>query len=95
MQETALTERKTHAIYALCDGGYDIMINGGDWRMCVLWDRVCIECGECNNCDLDPEKICDNCMKCVGSTKCEGAIYRAIRIDGVLTEDERLDDEEI
>lgn len=32
---------------------------------CVLYDRMCIECGECDRCDLDPSKICDNCMKCV------------------------------
>ena len=34
-------------------------------KMCVLYDRECIGCGECDRCDLDPEKICDNCMKCV------------------------------
>ena len=32
---------------------------------CVLYDRLCIDCGECDRCELDPEKICDNCMKCV------------------------------
>ena len=31
---------------------------------CVLYDRECIGCGECDRCDLDPEKICDNCMAC-------------------------------
>ena len=30
---------------------------------CVLYDRKCIECGECDMCDLDPSKICDNCGK--------------------------------
>ena len=34
-------------------------------RQCILYDRECIGCGECDRCDLDPEKICDNCMKCV------------------------------
>ncbi len=34
----------------------------GEPKMCVLYDRVCIGCGECDRCDLDPEKICDNCM---------------------------------
>lgn len=34
-------------------------------KNCILYDRVCIECGECNMCDLDPEKICDNCEKCI------------------------------
>lgn len=32
---------------------------------CVLYDRKCIECGECDMCDLDPSKICDNCGKCL------------------------------
>ena len=30
-------------------------------KECVLYDRECINCGECLHCDLDPEKICDNC----------------------------------
>lgn len=58
-------------------------------KECVLYDRVCIECGECDQCDQDPAKTCDNCMQCVkGDTE-----YRAIRIDGVLTPDESLSDE--
>lgn len=35
-------------------------------KRCVLYDRECIECGECNLCDLDPTKVCDNCGKCIG-----------------------------
>lgn len=34
-------------------------------KKCLLYDRECIDCGECDRCDLDPDKICDNCMKCV------------------------------
>lgn len=34
-------------------------------KKCVLYDRDCVDCGECDRCDLDPDKICDNCMKCV------------------------------
>ena len=34
-------------------------------KQCVLYDRECIDCGECDRCDLDPNKICDICMKCV------------------------------
>jgi len=49
-------------------------------KECVLYDRECIGCGECDRCDLDPEKICDNCMKCVRGD----ADYRGIAIDGVL-----------
>lgn len=34
-------------------------------RECVLYERECIDCGECDICDLDPLKICDNCGKCI------------------------------
>ena len=54
-------------------------------RQCVLYERECIGCGECDRCDLDPEKICDNCMKCVMN---DGTEYRGIVIDGI-----RLDTE--
>ena len=46
---------------------------------CILYDRECIGCGECDRCDLDPEKICDNCMKCIQ----ENADYKSITIDGI------------
>jgi len=32
---------------------------------CVLYDRECIDCGECDICDLDKNKKCDNCAKCI------------------------------
>lgn len=48
-------------------------------KKCVLYDRDCIDCGECDRCDLDPEKICDNCMKCVmGDDE-----YRTLKIDAI------------
>ena len=53
-------------------------------RQCVLYDRECIGCGECDRCDLDPEKICDNCMKCVNGD----AEYRGISIDRIELEGE-------
>lgn len=37
-----------------------------------------------DHCDLDPSKICDNCMKCVT----DGADYRAIVIDSIQLEHE-------
>ena len=52
-------------------------------RSCVLYDRECIGCGECDRCDLDPDKICDNCMKCVQ----EDADFKGIVIDGIQLED--------
>ena len=54
----------------------------GNNRPCVLYERECIGCGECNRCDLNPEKICDNCMKCI-----KGNVdYRGISIDGIVME---------
>ena len=35
------------------------------FKQCVLYDRACTECGACNMCDLDPQKVCDNCGKCI------------------------------
>ena len=51
---------------------------------CVLYDRACLGCGECDRCDLDPDKICDNCMKCVQGD----AEFRGIVIDGIRLENE-------
>lgn len=36
-----------------------------DRKECVLYDRECIGCMECEVCDLDENKICDNCGKCL------------------------------
>ncbi len=48
-------------------------------KMCVLENKVCIDCGQCNYCDLDANKICDNCCKCMGDAE-----YRALEIDAIL-----------
>lgn len=57
------------------------------------------QCGECNLCDLDPNKICDNCGKCIGLSGEGGPEYRAIKVDGILGEgmdpDEYLYDDEV
>ncbi|MDL2206807.1 hypothetical protein LJC33_07865 [Eubacteriales bacterium OttesenSCG-928-N13] len=54
-------------------------------QMCVLTeDTMCVECGECSRCDLNPEKTCDNCLKCVKSD----ADYLAIEIDEVIEDSE-------
>jgi len=52
-------------------------------KECVLYDRECIGCGECDRCDLDPNKICDNCMKCVNGD----AAYRGIAIDKIMMQE--------
>lgn len=44
---------------------------------CKLYDRVCIDCGECDEfCDLDPTKKCDSCGKCIEPDK----NYKIIKI---------------
>jgi len=48
---------------------------------CELYDRECIDCGECDICDLDPNKLCDNCSKCVEIN----ADYAEIEITQVYT----------
>lgn len=53
-------------------------------KECVLYDRECIECGECNRCDLDPNKICDNCMKCID----QGQDYKEIIVEDIVDGDE-------
>ncbi len=50
---------------------------------CVLYDRECIGCMECEVCDLDPDKICDNCGKCLDIKE-----FAAIKIDGIVGIDE-------
>lgn len=50
---------------------------------CVLYDRECIGCMECEVCDLDPNKICDNCGKCLDIKE-----FASIRIDGIIGLDE-------
>ena len=47
-------------------------------KKCVLYDRDCISCGECEFCDLDPLKICDNCGACLKMDD-----FATIKIDGV------------
>ncbi len=46
-------------------------------------DKVCIECGECDVCDLDKNKICDNCAKCIQP---EGE-YAEIKIEEIIGAD--------
>lgn len=52
--------------------------NKTNGERCVLYDRECIGCGECEFCDLDPLKICDNCGKCLNIDD-----FASIKIDSV------------
>lgn len=47
---------------------------------CVLYDHECIGCLECEICDLDPNKVCDNCGKCI-----EMDDVASIKIDKIYT----------
>ena len=61
-------------------------------KECVLMDRECIDCGECDKCDLDPDKICDNCCACIDIK----ADYKGIEIDEIIEDDSiELDAEEL
>lgn len=51
---------------------------------CVLYDRVCVGCGECDYCDLEPDKICDNCGKCL-----EIRDDAVIKIDGIIFDEDK------
>ncbi|MBQ3118872.1 MAG: hypothetical protein IJC10_03820 [Clostridia bacterium] len=51
-------------------------------KECVLYDRKCTGCGECDLCDLDKNKRCDNCGKCIETS----AESRAIKIDDVIVD---------
>ena len=52
---------------------------------CVLQDKDCVECGKCNLCDLDPQKVCDNCCKCIDEDEVD---YNGIVIDEIIEEEE-------
>ena len=47
---------------------------------CVLYERKCIECMECEICDLDPTKTCDNRGKCIDFQD-----VASIKIDKIYT----------
>jgi hypothetical protein len=44
---------------------------------CELYDRDCIDCGECDMCDLDPGKHCDDCGRCIDDAE----DYRSITVE--------------
>jgi hypothetical protein len=47
---------------------------------CVLEPgKQCNECGDCQICDLDPTKVCDNCCRCLGE-----ADYRGIEVTEIV-----------
>ena len=53
-------------------------------KECVLYERECINCGECDICDLDSKKKCDNCGKCLEADD----DYNTVDVDLTLEENE-------
>jgi len=55
---------------------------------CVLMDRECIDCGQCDICDLDDSKICDDCCKCIDTD----SDFKGIYIDNIIDNVTDIDD---
>ncbi|MBQ9757392.1 MAG: hypothetical protein IJW15_03110 [Clostridia bacterium] len=51
-------------------------------KKCILYDRDCIACGECDMCDIDPKKKCDNCGACLEMDD----DYKTVDVDLTLEE---------
>ena len=49
-------------------------------KNCVLYDRKCEGCGECDICDLNPNKKCDNCGECIKTDQ----NYKVIKITKII-----------
>jgi hypothetical protein len=49
-------------------------------RKCLLEpEKNCNDCGECEVCDLDENKICDNCCRCL-----EDADYNGVEVTEII-----------
>jgi hypothetical protein len=47
--------------------------NDKPMRECLLEPgKLCVDCGDCETCDLDENKICDNCCRCLGDADYNG-----------------------
>ena len=49
-------------------------------KKCELYDRECTNCGECDLCDLDKNKMCDKCGKWIEPDK----NYKIIKITKII-----------
>ena len=53
-------------------------------KECILnAAKECNDCGECELCDLDQNKLCDNCCRCLGE-----ADYNAIEVTEIILPEE-------
>ena len=50
-------------------------------KECVLYSRQCTSCGECDMCDINPTKKCDNCGKCLDNAE----ELRTVYLDDFMT----------
>jgi len=57
-------------------------------KECLLYDRACIKCYECEKCDLDSTKRCNNCEKCLEQSQ----EYRTVKVKEFLKDDYLKDD---
>ncbi|GLC32677.1 hypothetical protein [Clostridium omnivorum] len=55
-------------------------------KKCIFNKEImCSDCGECDICDLDKNKICDNCGRCLENT--DNKDYRTLDVDTIIDED--------
>ena len=56
---------------------------------CVLMDRECNDCGECDICDLDRSKICNDCCNCIDND----ADFKGVYIDNIMDGDAEIEED--
>ncbi|WP_154673455.1 hypothetical protein [Pseudobacteroides cellulosolvens] len=49
-------------------------------KECLLYDRACIKCYDCEKCDLDSTKRCNNCEKCLEQNE----EYRSVKVEDFI-----------
>lgn len=60
------------------------------YTYCIFEEgKSCSDCGKCDICDLNPNRICNNCAKCLEK---DGFDMRSITIDGIAQEEEDITD---
>jgi hypothetical protein len=51
---------------------------------CEMYDRDCINCGECELCDLDENERCVSCGRCIE----ESGEFRIVKYNDIFNEEE-------
>lgn len=65
----------------------------GKRKECILeLGEPCTLCGACLYCDIDPDKICDNCGKCLDTYNTDDKGYVSIKIDKIIQKDPTLEE---